>query len=66
MYIPYVTKEQAARTREIPALDYVLRHEGDKVKRVGNGYRLKDHDSLAINRRVLNSLWPVQASPLSG
>ena len=49
MYIAYVTKSQTARAREILVLEYVLRYEGDKVKRVGGGYRLKDHDSLAIS-----------------
>jgi hypothetical protein len=30
-------------------LDYVLAHEAGNVQRVGNGYRLKDHDSLWIS-----------------
>jgi len=32
-------------------LDYVLRYEGDRVKRVGSGYRLKEHESLAISNK---------------
>ena len=32
-------------------LEYVLRYESDKIKRVGNGYRLKDHESIAISEK---------------
>ena len=49
MSIPYVTKEQTSRAREIPVLEYVLRYEGDKYKRVGSGYRSKEHESLAVS-----------------
>lgn len=45
----YVTKEQVTRAREMTALEYVLRYEGDKLKRVGGGFRLKDHNSLAVS-----------------
>jgi hypothetical protein len=45
----YVTKSQIERAREMNVLDYVIHNEHDKIKRVGNSYRLKDHDSLAIN-----------------
>ena len=49
VFIAYVTKEQSARAREIPVLEYVLRYEGDKYNRVGSGYRSKEHKSLAIS-----------------
>jgi len=44
-----VTKEQTARAREIPVLDYVLRYEGDSFKSIGGGFRSKEHKSLAIS-----------------
>jgi len=45
----YVTPEQIQRAREIPALDYVLANESGNLRRVGNGYRFKDHESLAVS-----------------
>jgi len=45
----FVTNEQAARARAVGVLDYVMNHERDNLKRVGNSYRLKDHDSLSIS-----------------
>jgi hypothetical protein len=47
--MPGVTKEQIARAKEIPILDYVLSHEPNNVKRVGNEYRLKDHTVTMSN-----------------
>ena len=47
----YVTSEQLQRAREYRVLDYVLRYEADQYKRVGSGYRHKDHDSLAVSER---------------
>jgi len=44
-----VTKEQLARARQTGVLDYVLAYEANNVRRVGSGYRLKDHESLAIS-----------------
>lgn len=37
-----------ARAREIHVLDYILDHEGDKFRRRGNSYRMKEHPSFAI------------------
>lgn len=47
--IPGVTKEQIARAKEIPILDYVLTHEPNNVKKLGNEYRLKDHSVTMSN-----------------
>lgn len=47
--IPGVTKEQIARAKEIPILDYVLAHEPDNVRKLGNEYRLKDHSVTMSN-----------------
>ncbi len=44
----YVTKEQIARARRVDVLDYVLTHEPGNVRRVGGGYRLRDHESLSV------------------
>ncbi len=44
----WVTKEQIERARQVDVLDYVLTHEPGNVRRVGSGYRLKDHSSVAI------------------
>jgi hypothetical protein len=44
----YVTKEQIERAREVDVLDYILSYESGNIRRVGNGYRLKDHESLAV------------------
>ena len=43
-----VTKDQIERARQYDVLDYVLRYESDNVKRVGSGYRTRDHPSLEI------------------
>ena len=47
--MPGVTKEQIERARQVNILDYILTYEPGNVRPVGNGYRLKDHESLAIN-----------------
>ena len=47
----WVTQEQIERAREIPAIDYILRHESGNIKRVGKEYRLLDHTSLAVGER---------------
>ncbi len=44
----YVTKDQIQRARQVDILDYLLSYESGNIRRVGNGYRLKDHDSLAV------------------
>lgn len=45
----YVTKEQIERARQYSVLDYVRIYESDNFKRVGNGYRQKEHPSLAVS-----------------
>ena len=47
----HVTKEQIERARQVKVLDYVLSHEENNLRRVGNGYRLKDHESLAVSEK---------------
>jgi hypothetical protein len=51
----YVSKEQIERAKAVPILDYLLFHEGDNFKRVGNAYyrRDPDHNSLEVS----NNLW---------
>jgi hypothetical protein len=44
----YVSKEQIERARQVDVLDYIFSHEQGNVRRVGNGYRLKDHESISI------------------
>ena len=44
----WVTQDQIERARQVDVLDYILRHEPDKVKRVGSAYRMKDHPSFEI------------------
>ena len=46
-----VTKDQIERARQVGILDYILTCEPDNVKRIGNEYRLKDHESLAVNEK---------------
>lgn len=41
--MPWVSKEQIEKAKEVAVLDYVLAHEPDNVRRIGNEYRLKDH-----------------------
>ena len=45
----WVTKDQLQRARAIDVLDYVLSKEPDNVRRVGSGYRMKDHPSLSVD-----------------
>ena len=44
----FVEKEQVERAKEIDVLDYIFATEPHNIKRVGNGFRLKDHDSLSV------------------
>jgi hypothetical protein len=50
-----VSREQIARAKSVPLLDYLLSHEGDNFRRVGNAYyrRDPDHNSLEVS----NNLW---------
>jgi len=43
-----VTKEQIERARQVDIVDYLLTYEADNIRLVGSGYRLKDHESLAV------------------
>jgi len=47
----YVTQSQIKQARQVDVLDYIFAYEPDNVKRVGNEYRLKDHESLAVNEK---------------
>ena len=47
----FMTKQQLERAREYHVLDYVLRYEAERYKRVGGGYRSKEHPSLAVSER---------------
>jgi hypothetical protein len=48
-----VTREQIERAKEVQILDYILANEPHNVKRSGDEYRLRDHDSLTIS----NGMW---------
>ena len=43
-------------------IDYVLKHEPDNVKRIGNTHYLKDHDSF----RISNGLWKWESHGIGG
>ena len=45
----WVTQDQIERARQVNILDYILANEPDSVRRVGSGYRLKEHPSFAIS-----------------
>jgi len=57
-----VTPTQIARAKEINIEDYILSHEPNNVKRVGNAYYLKDHNSLEIS----NGLWNWHSHGIGG
>jgi len=57
-----VSKEQIARAKDIDIEGYILTHEPDNVKRVGNALYLKDHDSLEIS----NGLWNWHSHGIGG
>ena len=44
-----VTAEQIRAAKNIDILDYLMRHEPESLKRVGNRYVLADHDSFVIS-----------------
>ena len=60
--MPGVTREQIERAKQVNILDYVLKHEPDNVKRIGNAYYLKDHDSFTIS----NGLWIWRSQDVGG
>jgi hypothetical protein len=47
----FVSKDMIKRARECSVLDYVLAHESNLYKKVGNGYRHKEHPSLAVSEK---------------
>ncbi|MDR1668720.1 MAG: toprim domain-containing protein [Oscillospiraceae bacterium] len=59
-----VNREQIARAKAVPLLDYLLTHEGGNFKRVGNAYyrRDPDHNSLAVS----NNLWHWHSRGIGG
>lgn len=57
-----VTSEQIARAKEINILDYILSHEPNNIKRIGNAHYLKDHDSF----RISNGLWKWESHGIGG
>ena len=38
--MPGVTREQIDRAKQVDILDYILRHEANNVKRIGNAHYL--------------------------
>jgi hypothetical protein len=48
--MPGVSKEQIARAKEVNILDYILRHEPQNFKKVGNRYVMREHDSFVISK----------------
>jgi hypothetical protein len=59
-----VSKEQIERAKAVPILDYLLSHEGNNFKRVGNAYyrRDPDHNSLEVS----NNLWNWHSHGIGG
>nr|WP_312577796.1 DUF3991 and TOPRIM domain-containing protein [Sedimentibacter sp.] len=47
--MPWVTEEQIARAKQVDILDYLLANEPNNLKKSGNEYRLRDHDSLTVS-----------------
>ena len=60
--MPGVTREQIDRAKQVDILDYVLTHEPNNVKRIGNSHYLKDHDSF----RISNGLWKWESQGIGG
>ena len=60
--MPGVSREQIDRAKQINILDYVLANEPYNVKRIGNAYYLRDHDSFEIS----NGLWNWHSRGIGG
>jgi hypothetical protein len=60
--MPGVTREQIARAKSVAIEDYILAREPNNVRRVGNAYYLKDHESLEIS----NGLWSWHSRGIGG
>ena len=57
-----VSLEQITRAKAISIVDYILSHEPNNVKRVGQAFYLKDHTSLEIS----NGLWNWHSHGIGG
>ena len=57
-----VSREQIDRAKQVDILDYILSHEPNNVRRIGNAHYLKDHDSLEIS----NGLWNWHSKGVGG
>ena len=57
-----VSPEQIACAKEIDILDYLLANEPNNLKKSGNEYHLRDHDSL----RISNGLWMWESRGVGG
>jgi predicted Abi (CAAX) family protease len=57
-----VSKEQIARAKEVGIEDYILSHEPNNIKKIGNALYLRDHDSLEIS----NNLWNWHSQGIGG
>lgn len=57
-----VSREQIDRAKQIDLLDYLKAYEPDNIKRIGNAYYLKDHDSFEIS----NGLWNWHSQNIGG
>jgi len=60
--MPGVSREQIDRAKQVNILDYVLKHEADNIRRIGNAYYLKDHESFEIS----NGLWNWHSQGVGG
>jgi hypothetical protein len=49
MIMDYVTQEQIKAAKSIPLLDFLMSTERYNLRKAGNEYRLKDHDSFAVS-----------------
>lgn len=47
--MPWVTEEQIAQAKQVDLLEYLLANEPNNLKKTGNEYRLRDHDSLTVS-----------------
>ena len=47
--MPWVTEEQIEKAKQVDLLEYLLENECGNLKKTGNEYRLRDHDSLTVS-----------------
>jgi len=60
--LPRVSQQQIEKAKEVGILEYLLSHEPDNIKKIGNAHYLKDHDSLEIS----NGLWNWHSQGVGG